>query len=125
MPTLQFLTRGLEYVHPALELVAASADAFPPLKSATGGALWISIAIKVCILKILMRCRHFSMRYGPQEFKSNQKEWIEFAEYIEQAIACVVASVSEADPDRRDPNALRAQLRALMEYVGSFYVRFS
>ncbi|QRV93104.1 hypothetical protein RhiJN_21122 [Ceratobasidium sp. AG-Ba] len=60
-----------------LRLTAASADAFPPLKSAAGAALHIAEMIK--------------------GFKSNKAEWRELGTYVQDATASVVESTTRSD----------------------------
>ncbi|KAG9122450.1 POC1 centriolar protein A [Ceratobasidium sp. 392] len=57
-----------------LRLTAASADAFPALKSAAGGALHIAELVK--------------------KFRSNKDEWQKFGEYIQDMTASVVHSLT-------------------------------
>ncbi|KAI0060752.1 hypothetical protein BV25DRAFT_1839546 [Artomyces pyxidatus] len=58
-----------------LQLVSETADVFPPLKSAAGGALYIAKMV--------------------QKFKSNKKEWAQFAKDINDRLACVVKLLPE------------------------------
>lgn len=67
------LKEGASYVIPVLEGVSAAADAFPPLKSAVGGVLFIARTVR--------------------GFRSNKQEWKEFATWVTQCGACVVVSV--------------------------------
>ncbi|KAF9066124.1 hypothetical protein BDP27DRAFT_1330990 [Rhodocollybia butyracea] len=60
-------------VIPILEVVHSVADVFGPLKSASGGALWIAQNVK--------------------KFKQNQKEWVTFGDYVQDAIACVISTL--------------------------------
>lgn len=43
-----------KYAFELLSLTSAAADAFPPLKSAAGGALYIAQAVKVSALLLLL-----------------------------------------------------------------------
>ncbi|QRW07261.1 hypothetical protein RhiLY_06260 [Ceratobasidium sp. AG-Ba] len=62
-----------------LRLTAASADVFPPLKSAAGAALHIAEMIKA------------------SGFKSNKAEWRELGIYVQDATASVVESIARLD----------------------------
>ena len=42
-----FIKGNAAYVVPFLEAVNSAADAFPPLKSVSGGALWIAKTLRV------------------------------------------------------------------------------
>ncbi|KLO11412.1 hypothetical protein SCHPADRAFT_998957 [Schizopora paradoxa] len=59
---------------PLLEALDASADAFPPLKSAAGGALHIAKLVK--------------------EFRSNKKNWASFAEFVQENVAVVTQALA-------------------------------
>ncbi|KAI0060736.1 hypothetical protein BV25DRAFT_1992793, partial [Artomyces pyxidatus] len=65
-----------------LKLVSETADVFPPLKSAAGGALYIAEKVK--------------------KFKSNKKEWVRLAEDIQNTLACVVKLLPDGNMDNHD-----------------------
>ncbi|KAG9079975.1 hypothetical protein FRC06_007227, partial [Ceratobasidium sp. 370] len=85
MSARRFLSTTGDVALQLLRLTAASADAFPPLKSAAGGALHIAEIVK--------------------KFHSNKKEWREFGDYVRDATASVVQSLTEVDPSRGDPRS--------------------
>jgi len=72
-----------------------ASDAFPPLKSASGGALWIATALLVRIFYrlVAMADNAITSCFYLQEYKSSRKDEKAFAEYLQQSIACVIASV--------------------------------
>ncbi|KLO11404.1 hypothetical protein SCHPADRAFT_906062 [Schizopora paradoxa] len=58
-----------------LEALDAASDAFPPLKSAAGGALHIAKLV--------------------QNFRSNKTEWASFAEHVQKSVAIVAQAFSD------------------------------
>ncbi|KAI0057846.1 TPR-like protein [Artomyces pyxidatus] len=72
-----------------LRAVNSAADAFGPLKSAVGGVLYVAETVK--------------------KFKSNKKDWAEFADHIQSCLACVL--LPENGMDTRDD--LQEHVRAL------------
>jgi len=75
------------------------ADACPPLKSVSGGALWISKTLKVCT--ILTTYWQFTeiVPLGRKEYKASGEDDKAFAEYLEHRVACAIASeVKNGDP---------------------------
>lgn len=82
------LKEGGETALIVLKAVHMATDAFPPLQSAAGGALYIATTVKVGVL--CPRARIFA-HYAVQKFKSNQKEWVAFGQYTQDALAAVLA----------------------------------
>ncbi|KAG8696036.1 hypothetical protein FRC08_007406 [Ceratobasidium sp. 394] len=78
-----------------LRLTAASSDAFPPLKSAAGGALHIAEIVK--------------------KFHSNGKEWRGFGEYVRDATASVVQSLAQVDASLGDARSKLEKLDATLD----------
>ncbi|KAG9089613.1 POC1 centriolar protein A [Ceratobasidium sp. UAMH 11750] len=78
-----------------LRLIAASADMFPPLKSAAGGALHIAEIVK--------------------KFHSNKDEWRELGEYIRDATASVVQSLAEVDSSCGDTRSKLEKLNVTLD----------
>ncbi|KAG8717318.1 POC1 centriolar protein A [Ceratobasidium sp. 394] len=78
-----------------LRLTAASADAFPPLKSAAGGALHIAEIAK--------------------KFHSNKEEWRRFGEYVRDATASVVQSLAQANASRGDTRSKLERLNVTLD----------
>ncbi|KAG8685629.1 POC1 centriolar protein A, partial [Ceratobasidium sp. 394] len=78
-----------------LRLTVASADAFPPLKSAAGGALHIAEIVK--------------------KFRLNKNEWRGFGEYVRDATASVVQSLAQVDASRRDSRSKLEKLNVTLE----------
>ncbi|KAF8326365.1 uncharacterized protein EI90DRAFT_3070656 [Cantharellus anzutake] len=72
------LAAGGDMAVPILTAVNAAADMCPPLKSATGGALFIISEV--------------------QKFKENKKEWEDFGNYVVENVAEVVAAIKSYDP---------------------------
>jgi len=73
-PTRSIIKGSATYAVPILEAVHSAADAFPPLKSAAGGALWIAKAL--------------------QEFKSSGKDEKAFADYLQEKVARVIVTAN-------------------------------
>ncbi|KAF8594481.1 hypothetical protein BDV93DRAFT_515736 [Ceratobasidium sp. AG-I] len=80
-----------------LRLTAASADVFPPLKSAAGDALYIAEIVK--------------------KFRSNKAEWQEFQDYVQNATASVVHSLAQTDLSQTDVRDRLDTLRGTMENI--------
>ncbi|KAG8795975.1 POC1 centriolar protein A [Ceratobasidium sp. 428] len=78
-----------------LRLTAASADAFPPLKSAAGGALHI-VELK---------------------FKSNKEKWRDLGTYVQDATASVVQSLARVGGPGGDAEANLEKLKTTLEDV--------
>jgi len=84
----RFLKESGEAVFALLKLTSASADAFPPLKSAAG-ALYTSLRLSgMSISYATISCQCSSL-YA-QKFKSNKREWTDFAIYIKDTLACII-----------------------------------
>jgi hypothetical protein len=85
------VTTGTDAAVPILKVISAAADAFPSLKSAAEGALFISQAIQVCFD---MRFRHerplISSRL--QDYRSDNQEWKDFDNYVQEMVARVVVT---------------------------------
>ncbi|TFK41510.1 hypothetical protein BDQ12DRAFT_733035 [Crucibulum laeve] len=64
-----------------LKGVAAASEAFPPLKGVTELALEITNIVSA--------------------FRSNKKQWKDFAQYVQKALACIIHNLPDA-PDSRD-----------------------
>ncbi|KAF8316783.1 hypothetical protein DL93DRAFT_714405 [Clavulina sp. PMI_390] len=86
-----------ELVVSTLNDVATSADAFPPLKSAADGALWVANHVKTT--------------------KHDKAEWAALANYIQQAIASISLVASKQGPPFTP--AFEAHLRALETAVNT------
>ena len=72
----------------ALQVVAASGDAFPPLKAAVVEALAIIGIVTVCILTVItLPCLSIQR---PQKFKINKKDWAIFSGSLIQKVEEVV-----------------------------------
>ncbi|KAG8725088.1 hypothetical protein FRC09_008766 [Ceratobasidium sp. 395] len=80
-----------------LRLTAASADAFPPLKSAAGGALHIVELVK--------------------KFKSNKEKWRDLGAYVQDATASVIQSLARVGGSSGDAEANLQKLKAALEDV--------
>ncbi|KIJ38193.1 hypothetical protein M422DRAFT_781490 [Sphaerobolus stellatus SS14] len=75
-----------------LEATANSADAFPPLKSAAGGALHIAKLVK--------------------GFRSHQREWAVFGEHVQNIVACVIELIPDA---QKAPDEIRKAIEGLSQ----------
>jgi hypothetical protein len=92
-----------EAVFALLKLTSATADAFPPLKSAAGDALHIAELVVVRISGYL--CHPSVMLIVvpyAQQFKSNKKEWASFAQYINDTLACIIQFLPDVNQPRGD-----------------------
>ena len=77
----------------ALEVVAASGDAFPPLKAAVVEALAIIGIVKVGIFTvIILPC---PSNQWPQKFKINKKDWATFSGSLVQKVDEVVQATCQ------------------------------
>ncbi|KAF8338708.1 uncharacterized protein EI90DRAFT_3117803 [Cantharellus anzutake] len=76
------LAAGGDMAIPILTAVDSAASVCPPLKSATGGALFIISEV--------------------QEFKENKKEWVNFGRYVVDNVAEVVAAIKSYDPSTEE-----------------------
>ncbi|KAF8326359.1 uncharacterized protein EI90DRAFT_3070626 [Cantharellus anzutake] len=72
------LAAGGDMAIPILTAINAATDMYPPLKSATSGALFIISEV--------------------QKFKENKKEWEDFGKYVVDNVAEVVAAMKSYDP---------------------------
>ncbi|KAG9078027.1 POC1 centriolar protein A, partial [Ceratobasidium sp. UAMH 11750] len=95
MSARRFLSTTGDVALQLLRLTAASADAFPPLKSAAGGALHIAEIVK--------------------KFRSNDKEWQGFGEYVRDATASVVQSLAQVDASLGDARTKLEKLDATLD----------
>jgi len=90
-----------EAIFALLKLTSATADAFPPLKSAAGGALHIAelvlVRIYLCVPSVML----IFVLYV-QQFKSNKKEWASFAQYIKDTLACIIRFLPDGDQPKDD-----------------------
>ena len=90
-----------EAVFALLKLTSATADAFPPLKSAAGGALHIAelvvVRIYLCSPFVLLNVVLYA-----QQFKSNKKEWASFAQFIKDTLACIIQFLPGVNQSRGD-----------------------
>ena len=77
----------------ALQVVAASGDAFPPLKAAVVEALAIIGIVKVCVLTSII-LSHLSMRQY-QKFKTNKKDWAAFSESLIEKIEEIIQATRQ------------------------------
>ncbi|KAG9083393.1 hypothetical protein FRC06_004553, partial [Ceratobasidium sp. 370] len=91
----RFLSTTGDVALQLLRLTAASADAFPPLKSAAGGALHIAEIVK--------------------KFHSNKTEWREFGDYVRDATASVVQSLAEVDASRGNTRSKLEKLSVTLD----------
>jgi len=82
-----------------LELTAAAADAFPPLKSAAAGSLHIISLVK--------------------KFKSNKEEWTRFGEYIRDAVACIINALPNSQEPREDLRHKIEKLHSTLLAIGN------
>ncbi|KAF8313165.1 uncharacterized protein EI90DRAFT_3159781 [Cantharellus anzutake] len=78
----EILAAGGDMAIPILTAVNVAADMFPPLKSATNGALFIIGEV--------------------QKFKENKKEWEDFGKYVVENVAEVVAAIKSYDPSTEE-----------------------
>ncbi|KAF8341343.1 uncharacterized protein EI90DRAFT_1723756 [Cantharellus anzutake] len=76
------IAAGGDMAIPILSAVNAAADMCPPLKSATGGALFIIGEV--------------------QKFKENKKEWEDFGKYVVNNVAEVVAAIKSYNPSTEE-----------------------
>jgi hypothetical protein len=83
-----------------LRLTSATADVFPPLKSAAGGALHIAEIVVVHIS--LYNLSVSVLIIIEQQFKSNQKQWADFAQYIKDTLACIIQLLPDVNQPRGD-----------------------
>ena len=90
-----------EAVFALLKLTSATADAFPPLKSAAGGALHIAELVVVRIYLCDPSVMLIVVIYA-QQFKSNKKEWARFAQYIQDTLACIIRFLPDVNQPRGD-----------------------
>lgn len=81
-----------------LRAIHASADAFGPLKGATGGALHIIDQVSVRAFRHRLKMLTFTRR---KTFHSNKAHWIEFGEYTADAVA-LIAHKMGTDPSKTD-----------------------
>jgi hypothetical protein len=91
-----------EAVFALLKLTSATADAFPPLKSAAGGALHIA---ELVVVRSIYLCDPSIMPMVvlyAQQFKSNKKEWASFAQHIQDTLACIIRFLPNVDQPRGD-----------------------
>jgi len=90
-----------EAVFALLKLTSATADAFPPLKSVTGGALHIAelvvVRIYLCDPSVMLIVVLYT-----QQFKSNKKEWASFSQYINDTLACIIRFLPDVNQPRSD-----------------------
>lgn len=89
-----------------LKAVESDSDAFPPLRYIAGCALYICETIKV-------RCKFVRYRallkLLSQDSKSIEKEWLEFAYYVQESISSVLRQV----PGVKYRNHLRKNVERL------------
>jgi hypothetical protein len=90
-----------EAIFTLLELTSATADAFPPLKSATGGILHIAELVVVHIYLCDPSVMLIVVLYT-QQFKSNKQEWASFAQYINDTLACMIQFLLDVNQPRGD-----------------------
>jgi len=90
-----------EAIFALLKLTSATADAFPPLKSAAGGALHIAELVVVRIYLCHPSVMLIVVLYA-QQFKSNKKEWASFAQYIKDTLACIIQFLPDVNQPRGD-----------------------
>lgn len=95
-PARSIIKDSATYVVPVLEAVHSAADVFPPLKSAAGGALWIAQLL--------------------EDFKSSGKDEKEFADYLRENVARVIASVT-ANGDLASLEPLVQALNDIIEAI--------
>ncbi|KAG8685398.1 POC1 centriolar protein A, partial [Ceratobasidium sp. 394] len=95
MSARRFLSTTGDVALQLLRLTAASADAFPPLKSAAGGALHIAEIAK--------------------KFRSNKEEWRGFGEYVRDATASVVQSLAQVETSRGGTRSKLEKLNATLD----------
>lgn len=100
-----YITKGLQFVGPTLDAVSASADVFPPLKSAASGALWIVNAVKVSrmitIGSSLDQCSSYGIGVQVEPGGLDQ-----VSDYVAQSVACVAASAAHPRSMERHLNKL-------------------
>ncbi|KAF8313162.1 uncharacterized protein EI90DRAFT_3092389 [Cantharellus anzutake] len=78
----EIIAAGGDMAIPILTAINVAADMCPPLKSATGGALFIISEV--------------------QKFKENNKEWEDFGKYVVDNVAEVVAAIESYDPSTEE-----------------------
>ncbi|KAG8781747.1 POC1 centriolar protein A [Ceratobasidium sp. 428] len=97
MATRRMLSATGDVALQLLRLTAASADAFPPLKSAAGGALHIVELVK--------------------KFKSNKEKWRDLGAYVQDATASVIRSLARVGGSGGDAETSLQKLKAALEDV--------
>lgn len=97
-----------------LQTVSTSTDAFPPLRSAADGALWVATNVKVCPRCFQQESRKW-VSSTAQTSKHAKAEWAAFANYVQQGVACALL-VASKDAAPMSP-ALEAHLRILETFV--------
>ncbi|KAG9125710.1 POC1 centriolar protein A, partial [Ceratobasidium sp. 392] len=113
MATRRVLSTTGDVALQLLRLVDASADVFPPLKSAAAGALHIAELVKA---RLILMARM-------QNFRSNKEKWRDFGAYVRDATASVVQSLAQIDRSSSDAGGnlekLRNTLRETAERIES------
>ncbi|KAG8793494.1 POC1 centriolar protein A [Ceratobasidium sp. 428] len=97
MTTRRVLSATGDVALQLLRLTAASADVFPPLKSAAGGALHIAELVK--------------------KFRSNKDKWRELGAYVQDATASVVESLARVDGPSGDVKTNLEKLKDTLENI--------
>ncbi|KAF8341238.1 uncharacterized protein EI90DRAFT_3285436 [Cantharellus anzutake] len=85
----EIIAAGGDMAIPILTAINVAADMCPPLKSATGGALFIISEVQV-------------KNYSCWKFKENNKEWEDFGKYVVDNVAEVVAAIKSYDPSTEE-----------------------
>jgi hypothetical protein len=94
----------------ALEVVAASGDAFLPLKAAVVEALAVIGIIKVCVLTAIIPSRLSMLLL--QQFKINKKDWAALSGTLIQKVEEIVQATCQYN-ESHVPSALQSNLENL------------
>ncbi|KAG8721315.1 POC1 centriolar protein A [Ceratobasidium sp. 395] len=97
MTTRRVLSTTGDAARKLLRLVEASTDVVPPIKHVASSALGIADGVK--------------------DFRTDEKEWKVFGEYVEDATASVVESLSQVNLSHEDARSKLEKLNATLEDI--------
>ncbi|KAG8747099.1 POC1 centriolar protein A [Ceratobasidium sp. 428] len=97
MTTRRVLNTTGDAARKLLRLVEASTDVVPPIKHVASSALGIADGVK--------------------DFRTDEKEWKVFGEYVEDATASVVVSLSQVNLSHEDARSKLEKLNATLEDI--------